>query len=593
MTARQAAAENIPTREDVQDAFARLIASEEFRASPQLVRFLRFVTEAALDGHAARITSYAIAVDALGRGAQFDPQSDPIVRVEATRLRRAIERYYAGSGAHDPVLILLPRGSYVPTFAFRASEEGGGLSQNVPGQASGRPWARFARPRWAIAGVAAAAVGVAIASAPLWRARVISSPVAPTSPATKWESAGLRPGNGMPSLALRLFDSVGAVPPAAAIEATGLRERLTDALSRFDSLNVHVARQPAVQPTDHIADYQLFGFIEYLEDGAAVPRFRLVDTGADTVVWTRSFDPVAPSSSREAAEEAIVQHLASTLLLGFGVIRAHEFAKGQATTTQDPRYRCLLTTYEAFRSFESLAHDRARACLEELTAIDTNFSAGFAYLAFLHIREYLFGLGSKVDDRTALDRALRVARRSVEANPASARAYHSLALTLVYRHDFASGFMAFERAIGLNKYDVSIRSAFGDALIQSGYIDRGMKMVKEAEDYNLVRPIWEHFNLFLGHYMRGDLVEATHEADQVTSDSLSYGLLARALMAGHNGDHHRAGELLDRLETRFPAWRGAPRREIAKYIPASEIADRLTADLAALRSRVKEREAKP
>ena len=109
-----------PTPDKVREALARLVASEEFRASPQLVRFLRFVAEAALDGNAARITSYAIGVDALARGAAFDPQGDPIVRVEATRLRRAIERYYAGSGAGDLVLIQLPRGSYVPSFAFRA-----------------------------------------------------------------------------------------------------------------------------------------------------------------------------------------------------------------------------------------------------------------------------------------------------------------------------------------------------------------------------------------------------------------------------------------------------------------------------------------
>jgi Tfp pilus assembly protein PilF len=200
---------------------------------------------------------------------------------------------------------------------------------------------------------------------------------------------------------------------------------------------------------------------------------------------------------------------------------------------------------------------------------------------------------ARSDDRTALDRALRAARRSVEADPASARAYHSLALVLLYRHDFANGFVAFKKAVALNKYDVSIPSAFGDALIQSGDIDRGMEMIKDAEDHNLVRPIWEHFNLFLGHYMRGNLAEAAHEADQATSDSFSYGLLARALMAGRNGDHHRARELLDRLEARFPVWRDDPRREIAKYIPASTIADRLTADLATIRVRVKEHEAKP
>jgi tetratricopeptide (TPR) repeat protein len=185
------------------------------------------------------------------------------------------------------------------------------------------------------------------------------------------------------------------------------------------------------------------------------------------------------------------------------------------------------------------------------------------------------------------------ARRSVEANPASARAYHSLACTLVYRHDFANGFAAFEKAAALNKYDVSIPSAYGDALIQAGDIDRGMKMIKDAEDHNLVRPIWEHFNLFLGHYMRGRLAEATHEADQLTSDSFSYGLLGRALMAARNGDHDRARDLLDRLETRFPAWRDHPRREIERYIPASVIADRLMADLTALGIAEKEHAAKP
>ena len=231
---------------------------------------------------------------------------------------------------------------------------------------------------------------------------------------------------------------------------------------------------------------------------------------------------------------------------------------------------------------DSSGHDRARACLEELTSIDTNFSVGFAYLAFVYLREYMFGLGTQVDDQTALDRALRAARHAVEANPASARAYHSLAYTLIFRRDFANGFAAFEKAIALNKYDLAIPQAYGDALIQAGDIDRGMKLIDEAADRHLVRPIWEHFNLFLAHYMRGNLVEATHEADQLTSEGFSYGLLARALMAARNGDHAGAAEIVHRLTIRFPAWRDDPRREIAKYIPAPSIADRLAGDLAAL-----------
>src|SRR3954468_43014 len=96
-----------------------VLTSPQFRGCPQLVSFLRFVVTTTLDGHGDRLKGYTIAVEALGRGERFDPQSDAIVRVEAVRLRRALARYYAGEGAHDAVLIELRRGSYVPSLRRR------------------------------------------------------------------------------------------------------------------------------------------------------------------------------------------------------------------------------------------------------------------------------------------------------------------------------------------------------------------------------------------------------------------------------------------------------------------------------------------
>src|SRR5438309_10656535 len=107
---------NAPTAAEVTAAVERMIASEVFSRSPQLGAFLRFVTDATLSGKSDRIKAYTIGVEVLRRDANFDPQLDPIVRVEATRLRRTIERYYAGAGQSDEIVIDLPRGSYVPTF---------------------------------------------------------------------------------------------------------------------------------------------------------------------------------------------------------------------------------------------------------------------------------------------------------------------------------------------------------------------------------------------------------------------------------------------------------------------------------------------
>jgi len=108
-----------PGEIEVRAALERVIASPDFRAAPRLASFLRFVVEATLAGNSSRIKGYSVAVGALGRGDSFDPHTDAIVRVEAGRLRRALERYYAGPGRHDPVVIDVPRGTYIPTFAHR------------------------------------------------------------------------------------------------------------------------------------------------------------------------------------------------------------------------------------------------------------------------------------------------------------------------------------------------------------------------------------------------------------------------------------------------------------------------------------------
>ena len=108
-----------PSEAEIRAALDRVVASPQLRTSPQLASFLRFVVDTTLAGKADRIKGYSIAVGALGRNSTFDPQTNPIVRVEAGRLRRALGRYYAGPGRYDPIAIELLSGSYVPTFRRR------------------------------------------------------------------------------------------------------------------------------------------------------------------------------------------------------------------------------------------------------------------------------------------------------------------------------------------------------------------------------------------------------------------------------------------------------------------------------------------
>lgn len=101
---------------DVRTALGRVLAADGFRNADRLTRFLRLTVEKALAGEAAELKEYRIGVDVYDRGADFDPRVDPIVRVEARRLRTKLSEYYEGPGSDDPVRILLPKGGYAPVF---------------------------------------------------------------------------------------------------------------------------------------------------------------------------------------------------------------------------------------------------------------------------------------------------------------------------------------------------------------------------------------------------------------------------------------------------------------------------------------------
>jgi malectin (di-glucose binding ER protein) len=93
-----------------------VLASGVLGRSNNLVRLLTFVCEKYFEGTIDEVKEYSIAVQALGRADDFDPQVDTIVRVTAHALRKRLEDYYRTSGAGHPVRICLPPGHYAPKF---------------------------------------------------------------------------------------------------------------------------------------------------------------------------------------------------------------------------------------------------------------------------------------------------------------------------------------------------------------------------------------------------------------------------------------------------------------------------------------------
>lgn len=94
----------------------KLLASRHLKESHQLSAFLEFIVEETLEGRRDGLKEYLLGQRIFGRRPDYDPRHDGIVRVQATTLRKRLEKYYAEDGLADPVVIDLPRGGYVPAF---------------------------------------------------------------------------------------------------------------------------------------------------------------------------------------------------------------------------------------------------------------------------------------------------------------------------------------------------------------------------------------------------------------------------------------------------------------------------------------------
>ena len=213
------------------------------------------------------------------------------MRVEATRLRRTIDRYYAGLGADDTIRIDLPRGSYVPTFSRRSA---------VPGvTAHSSTMDRFRSIRLLLVAVVALIV---IAVVVALSQRRVPAPGVATAPsgAAQPTAAALPPGNGLPVLMMPPFE-VSGTPGPRSIAARSLQETLSNAFTHFDLVNVQLEsadhqvggrQRGRAGARDANANYRFSGSVEYADDGAARLSFRLVDVADGSIVWSRGFDRV-------------------------------------------------------------------------------------------------------------------------------------------------------------------------------------------------------------------------------------------------------------------------------------------------------------
>lgn len=176
MSARADTTLGAPPLDELQHQVQRVLQSDGFHNASMLQQMLRYLSQKAFDSSAETLKEYTIGVEALSRPLDFDPKTDPIVRVQIHRLRLKLKEYYDADGVHDSIVIEIPKGQYLPVFAWTGGMEAlvGGKSVSAGNAVlSNDPLVQSAadpgdsekrRPVWPVSRAALIAVAVVIAA---------------------------------------------------------------------------------------------------------------------------------------------------------------------------------------------------------------------------------------------------------------------------------------------------------------------------------------------------------------------------------------------------------------------------------------------
>jgi len=126
----------------------RLVASHSLHGSESLCKLLRYLARHAVDHPGTPIKEFQIATEVFGRSADFDPQLDSMVRVQAGRLRSKITEYYSSDGLEDSVVVELPKGTYVLSFHYRGPSPSKATAATANGTVNNVAVEKSAERRW-------------------------------------------------------------------------------------------------------------------------------------------------------------------------------------------------------------------------------------------------------------------------------------------------------------------------------------------------------------------------------------------------------------------------------------------------------------
>lgn len=496
--------------EEVREHLDRILRAEKFEASERNRRFLRFVVQETLAGRANRIKAYSIATVALGRSADFDPQIDPIVRIEAHRLRRALAYYYMTAGKDDRIRIDIPKGSYVPAFNRTDLAEAG------PGTATEGPPPQY---------------------------------------------PGIGP-SGPPTILVTPFEA--EFDQTAYPNLTrGFTRQIVAGLSRFSDLTVlgtdTTFAFSSLGESERDALERKVDFIVMGGCGLSGSRFSieglLVESRTKQVIWGETFERELRPDEIMAVRDEIANRIVRALAQPYGVIFGRRVREIEGRPPRElVSYQCVMSFYRYWRTFDRAMYADVRACLEKTVARSPDYAEAYACLSQICSDGYRFNFVPEAEHQANLDRSMELARCAITLAPRSSRSHHALAMAYWFSGDVPSALESFETARALNPNATEVMAELGQRYALLGEWDKGVLLLEESYRRNPAQPGSYRVGLSVFHFAHDRHAEALAEARKINAPHLVFGHIAEAIALAGLGRQKDAAPCLARIQEIDPRY---------------------------------------
>jgi adenylate cyclase len=416
---------------------------------------LNFVASETLAGKSSEIKGFTVATRVFGRGDDFDQSIDPIVSIQANKLRRALERYYLIAGHSDPVYIDIPKGTYVPVF-----------SQSIEADTEARHGRR---------------------------------------------SSDFHPGESWPTILVRPFTNFTGDKDKDFL-GTGFATEIATEISRFEEIPVLLSGpdNPINERQKSTFQFIIDGSIRSDEDVYKI-NFALSDAVTQKILWSGSRRCDYDISSFINLQEEVAQTAAGTIAGECGIIhRKLSSDRKQRPPTSLQTYEAILKFYDYDQTQSPDSFMVALRALEQAKELDPQCGLIWSFLARMYINIYTLEIPG-FDIYAAKKNAIHYAETSVQFNPNSQRTHAVLAFVRLVTDELPAARREIDLAYSLNPRSLLMLDAIGYIMSLLGDWERGPQVIREAMNCNpYYKPI-SNYGLWPDGLNRRDFVQVYQE----------------------------------------------------------------------------------